>query len=82
MGGVDIYDHNKKNFSHASLKEISSCDARCFYEDNKNNMWIGTSSGIFIVNTQTYENIIYAIGTEAVVFIEMTDGFHFVGEDG
>ena len=59
MGGVDIYDYNKKNFSHASLKEISSCDARCFYEDNKNNMWIGTSSGIFIVNTQTYENIMH-----------------------
>ena len=57
MGGVNIYDNNTKSFSRINLKEASTHDARYFYEDDKHNMWIGTSSGIFIVNIKTHENI-------------------------
>ncbi|WP_455497863.1 hybrid sensor histidine kinase/response regulator transcription factor [Coprobacter sp.] len=56
MGGVNIYNNDKNTFSHINLKEAPTHDARCFYEDQEHNMWIGTSSGIFIVNTKTYEN--------------------------
>ena len=56
MGGVDVYNNEKNTFSHINLKEATTHDARCFYEDQEHNMWIGTSSGIFIVNTQTQEN--------------------------
>ena len=56
MGGVDVYNNEKNTFSHIDLKEAPTHDARCFYEDTEHNMWIGTSSGIFIVNTQTREN--------------------------
>lgn len=45
MGGVDVYNNEKNTFSHINLKEATTHDARCFYEDQEHNMWIGTSSG-------------------------------------
>ena len=56
MGGVNFYDSHRKTFSRINLKKATTHDARCFYEDPKHNMWIGTSSGIFIVNIKTHEN--------------------------
>lgn len=57
MGGVDIYEDKKQRFSCVNPKELSNLDVRCFCEDSKHDMWIGTSSGVFLVDMNTRKNM-------------------------
>lgn len=45
----------KPTGSFQKLALDNTIDIRCFYEDKKQQMWIGTSDGIYIVDTKTLQ---------------------------
>ncbi|MFT4071964.1 MAG: two-component regulator propeller domain-containing protein [Dysgonamonadaceae bacterium] len=57
MGGVNIFSNSAQSFSHLDIGQTK--DIRCFAEDSKGQIWIGTSSGIFVYNKQTKSVINY-----------------------
>lgn len=53
FAGVNLYNHQTKRFERIALDGTVTPDARCFYEDNRHRMWIGTTAGIFVVDMRT-----------------------------
>ncbi len=52
-GGVNKYNSKTKTFSEIELPDKKAIDIRCLYEDDKQNIWIGSNRGIFIYNLYT-----------------------------
>ncbi len=50
---VLCYDDATGKMRPVPLGHSSEKDVRCFYEDKKQNLWIGNSSGIFVVDIRT-----------------------------
>ncbi|MDU1905210.1 MAG: two-component regulator propeller domain-containing protein [Dysgonomonas sp.] len=53
-GGVNIFNSQKKIISHFLLDD-KIADIRCFYEDDKKNIWIGCTNGLYKYNIETNE---------------------------
>ncbi|MBK5719341.1 response regulator [Dysgonomonas sp. Marseille-P4677] len=51
-GGVNIYNSQYGLISKLQLDDKST-DIRCFYEDGKKNMWIGSNNGVYTYNLIT-----------------------------
>lgn len=51
-GGVNIYNSQHNLISKLQLDDKST-DIRCFYEDDKKDMWIGSNNGIYVYNMIT-----------------------------
>lgn len=50
--GVNYYDSRNKKFRAIPLMNQSNIDVRAIYEDNNQNIWIGYSGGIVMLNPQ------------------------------
>ena len=51
QNGISIYNSNLNKFEEISLPK--DVDVRCFFEDNNNNIFIGTSNGFYIYNQES-----------------------------
>lgn len=49
MNGVNYFNQQSGKFVPVHINGRSDQDVRCFFEDHNRNMWIGTSTGIFVV---------------------------------
>ncbi|WP_221657916.1 hybrid sensor histidine kinase/response regulator transcription factor [Bacteroides salyersiae] len=55
FAGVNFYNSHTKRFERIDLEGSPNYDARCFYEDNRHNIWIGSTSGIFVIDINTHK---------------------------
>ncbi len=61
-GGLNFYDSHKKAFKQLKLFN-NIREIRCFYEDNENNMWIGSNRGLYRYNLLTKQIRLYTSQT-------------------
>lgn len=52
MGGINYYDHQSKRFRSLPVDGKNDQDIRCFFEDNNKDIWVGTSTGIFLFDAK------------------------------
>ena len=57
QGGISYYDSRNKRFRSISLMGQSNLDVRTIYEDAQQNIWVGYSGGIVVLNPLTMKII-------------------------
>lgn len=50
-GGVVYYNPQTRNFRQILSKDKAHSDVRSFFEDNEGNIWVGTSEGIYLIDS-------------------------------
>lgn len=79
-----VYSYANNTFTFLSKEEQLFCNrARSFRVDDKNNLWIGTSDGIYIYDGKKFNKLNEQNGltSENVYFLEKTNDFMFVGSN-
>jgi signal transduction histidine kinase/ligand-binding sensor domain-containing protein/DNA-binding response OmpR family regulator len=57
--GIYFFDSKTKRFSSIKLNETSSLVTRCFFEDKNGWIWVGSNTGIHLIDPQRREIIRY-----------------------
>ena len=50
-GGIAYYNPQNRSFRQILPKELGNSDVRSFFEDHEGNIWVGTSEGISLIDT-------------------------------
>jgi len=53
LNGIDCFNNKNKKFMHIIPDGGENLDVRCFYEDMKKNIWVGSQYGIFVLDEAT-----------------------------
>ena len=53
FGGINLYDSHSRRFVRVRLDDADGQDARCFEEDDRQRIWIGTTTGIYVTDMHT-----------------------------
>ncbi len=57
LKGVNHYDHETKRFTPLLIEGKNDQDIRCFYENNRKQIWVGTSNGVYVLDARSKDLI-------------------------
>ncbi len=52
LKGINYYDHRADRFTPVLIDGTNNQDIRCFYEDNNQQIWVGTSKGVYLLDAK------------------------------
>ena len=50
LGGLNYYDSKTRTFRSIELNGNTKLDVRCFFEDSRHRIWVGSRKGIFVID--------------------------------
>lgn len=59
LGGINYYNHQTKKISNVKLDGVNNQDVRCFFEDNNHRIWVGTRSGLYVLDIETQKVLLH-----------------------
>ncbi|MDR2916844.1 MAG: response regulator [Tannerella sp.] len=57
FSGIDLYNHKTNTFNSIQINNARNQDVRCFFEDKHGFIWVGTNTGIYIIDADSHETI-------------------------
>ncbi len=57
FSGIDLYNHKTNTFNSIQINNARNQDVRCFFEDKSGFIWVGTNTGIYIIDPDSHETI-------------------------